>query len=79
LLVEHPSGRYAVRDRDPGLARDADGGFTLRLQHREPPQGAGANWLPVPARPFQVVARLYWPHDELLDGRYRPPAIERIG
>jgi hypothetical protein len=78
LLVEHPSGRYAVRDRDPGLVRDADGGFTLRLQHGEPAGGAGANWLPVPARPFQVVARLYWPEAELLDGRYRPPAIERI-
>ena len=78
LLVEHPSGRYAVRDRDPGLQRDAAGGFVLQLQHREPADGANANWLPVPARPFQVVARLYWPQPELLDGRYRPPGIEQV-
>ena len=78
LLVEHPSGRYAVRDRDPGLRRDAAGGFTLRLQHEAPTDGATAHWLPVPRRPFQVVARLYWPQRELLDGRYRPPPIERV-
>jgi hypothetical protein len=37
LLVEHPSGRYAVRDRDPGLKFSADGSLTLSLQH-EPVQ-----------------------------------------
>ena len=78
LLVEHPSGRYAVRDRDPGLQRDGGGRFVLQLRHREPGGGAHANWLPVPARPFQVVARLYWPEQALLDGSYRPPAIERV-
>ncbi|HSW03559.1 DUF1254 domain-containing protein [Aquabacterium sp.] len=77
-LVAHSSGRYAVRDRDPGLQRELDGGFTLQLQHDAPAGGANANWLPVPARPFQVVARLYWPCAELLDGRYRPPPIERL-
>jgi hypothetical protein len=77
LLVEHPSGRYAVRDR--GLQTDANGGFTLHLAHREPdaPLPAASAWLPVPARPFQLVARLYWPREELLDGRWRPPPVRR--
>jgi len=79
LLVEHPSGRYALRDRDPGLQRGADGSLTLLLQHEAPAAAADrANWLPVPRQPFQVVARLYWPKPELLDGRYRPPAIKAV-
>jgi hypothetical protein len=79
LLVEHPSGRYAVRDRDPGLQRGADGSLTLRLQFESPGAAHEANWLPVPQRPFQVVARLYWPHQELLDKRYQPPPIRVVG
>jgi len=75
LLVEHASGRYAVRDRDPALQRGADGSLTLRLQHESPGAGHEANWLPVPQRAFQVVARLYWPHRDLLEKRYRPPPI----
>ena len=78
LLVDHDSGRYAVRDRDPGLERAADGSITLHLQH-EPAQGVpAAHWLPVPRRPFQLVARLYWPRERLLDGRWRPPGVQRL-
>jgi len=79
LLVEHESGRYAVRDRDAGLQLGADGSLTLVLQHDAVSDGSTANWLPVPRRPFQLVARLYWPRDELLDGRYRPPAVWVVG
>ena len=78
LLVEHPSGRYAVRDRDPGLQRGADASLTLWLQHESPGSAHAANWLPVPQRPFQVVARLYWPHQDLLDKRYQPPPIRIV-
>ena len=75
LLVEHPSGRHAVRDRDPGLRFDDDGSLTLVLQHHPVEGEAAANWLPVPRQPFQLVARLYWPRAELLDRRWRPPAV----
>jgi len=75
LLVEHPSGRYAVRDRDPGLQRDEGGSLTLILQHASPGKAREANWLPVPRQPFQVVARLYWPKQELLARTYLPPGI----
>lgn len=79
LLVDHASGRYATRDRDPGLQFGADGSLTLVLQHEPVSDGPAANWLPVPRRPFQLVARLYWPRAELLDGRYRPPPVRASG
>jgi hypothetical protein len=74
LLVEHPSGRYSVRDRDPGLRFEADGGLSILLQNQPPDDGA-ANWLPVPRQPFQLVARLYWPQADLLMRRWLPPPV----
>lgn len=78
LLVKHPSGRYKLGDRDAGMVRGADGSLTLHLQHDSPGEAREANWLPVPKQPFQIVARLYWPHEELLTGAYLPPGITKL-
>jgi hypothetical protein len=37
--------------------------------------GGDANWLPAPKGPFSVILRVYWPKQELIDGRWNPPAI----
>lgn len=75
LLVAHPSGRYKRGDRDRDMVRGENGALTLYLQHQPPTPEHEANWLPVPDRPFQVVARLYWPDPALLERRYRPPGF----
>jgi hypothetical protein len=75
LLVKHPSGRYKLGDRDRNMVKDKDGSLTLYVQHESPGSTHEANWLPVPNGPFQVVGRLYWPDQELLDKRYLPPAL----
>jgi hypothetical protein len=72
LLSPHPSGRYKLGDRDK-MAWGADGSLTLYVQNEQPE--VASNWLPVPPGPFQVVGRLYWPEAELLDHRYKPPAL----
>jgi hypothetical protein len=77
LLAPHPSGRYKRGDRDRDMVRGADGSLTLYLQHEAPAAELMANWLPVPLRPFQVVARLYWPAEEVLTLAYKPPPIQR--
>ncbi|MDB5968030.1 MAG: hypothetical protein JWQ90_480 [Hydrocarboniphaga sp.] len=79
LLVKHPSGRYKIGDRDRDLVYAADGSLTLYVQHDSPGAEHQANWLPAPAMPFQIVARLYWPEAELLDGRYQPPGLCKAG
>jgi len=78
LLSAHPSGRYKLGDRDREMVRGPDGSLTLYLQHQAPANAPQANWLPVPQAPFQVVGRLYWPEAELLDRRYRPPALQPV-
>lgn len=68
-LVDNPTGRYAVGDRDLGR-----GAVTIRLQH-DPPKGDTAAWLPAPHGAFTVALRLYVPGRAALDGRWRPPGI----
>ncbi|MGE0742496.1 MAG: DUF1254 domain-containing protein [Hyphomonadaceae bacterium] len=77
LLAPHSSGRYKRGDRDRDMVRDADGSLTLYLQHDAPAPELMANWLPIPRKGFQVVARLYWPTQDVLTLAYKPPPIVR--
>ena len=76
-LVANPLHRYAIGDRTPGLTRDDDGVLAIFLQHDEPAEGT-SNWLPVPAGPFHLMMRLYWPQQRVLEGRWMPPPVERL-
>jgi hypothetical protein len=79
-LVANPIDRYSVGDRTRGLVYDDDGGLTITMSATRPTdEKAAANWLPAPTGRFRPILRLYLPGDEVLDGRYGIPAIERIG
>ncbi len=79
-LVRNPVERYSVGDRTPGLVYDDDGGLTITMSAARPTDPtAAANWLPAPAGAFRPILRLYQPGDDVLDGTWTPPAIERIG
>jgi hypothetical protein len=72
--------RYAIGDRTKGLVRNADGSLDLWVGRQDPGGARRANWLPAPARgPFALVLRAYLPQADLLDGRYRLPAITPTG
>ncbi|TCU81354.1 hypothetical protein EDF48_1221, partial [Curtobacterium sp. PhB191] len=76
FLVANPINRYSIGDRTPDVAQDADGALTITIAH-QPPDSPDANWLPSPAGRFRPVLRMYEPGDEVLDGRWTPPAIVR--
>ena len=74
LMYANPLKRYLVNSPMlPGLARDADGGLTLHVQHASPGAGKESNWLPAPGGPFFMVLRLYLPKKEALDGTWKRP------
>jgi hypothetical protein len=77
-LVGNEQDRFALSDRDP-LKRNADGSITLYLQADSPGKDKESNWLPVPREEFNVLLRLYWPRQSVLDGEWAPPPIERVG
>ena len=79
FLVANPINRYAVGS-ETGLVADADGSLTIQLRNTAPPpQSPQANWLPVPAGPFSLTLRMYWPQGPVLNGYYVIPAVEAAG
>ena len=78
FFVDNPIRRYAIGDRTRGLAKNADGSIDVYLQHSSPGPATESNWLPAPAGRFKLVLRGYQPRVELLDGRFRIPAVQRI-
>jgi hypothetical protein len=72
-LVDNPVERYSIGDWN-GLVLETDGALTIRIQHPDP--GAGVpNWLPAPPGAFNLLLRLCWPQQEVLDRRWTPPAL----
>jgi len=35
------------------------------------------NWLPAPDGPFALALRIYWPGQDVLDGKWQPSAIKK--
>jgi hypothetical protein len=77
LLVKNPIGRYAIGDRDK-LTFGDDGSLTIYIQGQSPGKDKESNWLPAPADSFNLFMRLYWPKKEILDGKWKPPGVERV-
>ena len=78
FLVDNPIDRYAVGDRTPGLARNADGSLDVYVGNT-PPAGHESNWLPAPATPFTLAMRVYLPTAAVLDETWQPPTILKEG
>ncbi|MGI5472854.1 DUF1254 domain-containing protein [Streptomyces sp. CA-132043] len=76
FLVENAIDRYAIGDRTPGLAHGDDGSLDILVQHHEPAEGT-SNWLPAPPGDFELTLRFYQPRQEMLQGRYVLPPIQR--
>lgn len=78
FFTDNPLGRYAIGDRTAGLKWNDDGSLDLWIGHERPAHDRESNWLPAPAGPFALFMRGYLPKPELLDGRYRLPAVEEV-
>ena len=78
-LVPNPIDRYSIGDRTPGLRREPDGSFTLRVSHSPPTDGDTRTWLPAPPGAFRPLMRLYQPRSEIVHGSYTLPPVVRFG
>jgi hypothetical protein len=76
FFTENPISRFAIGDRTPGLAWNADGSLDIWVGSDDPGPGRRSNWLPAPPGPYYLILRAYLPRPELLDGRYVPPEPE---
>lgn len=78
FFVKNPIGRYAIGDRDK-LEYNEDGSLDLYIQHQSPGADRESNWLPAPGGAFNLIMRLYWPQQPILDGTWVPPRVTRVG
>jgi hypothetical protein len=79
LLTKNPINRYLINSPMLSqLKKNADGGFTIYVQHESPGKAKEANWLPAPSGKFMMVLRLYWPKEEALNGTWGTPPLMKI-
>jgi hypothetical protein len=77
-LVPNKLNRYALGDRS-GMKYEKDGSLTIYLQNTSPGPDKESNWLPTPQTgKFKVALRLYVPQQQVVDGRWIPPAIQKV-
>jgi hypothetical protein len=74
FFVENPLNRYTLSQRSK-FNLNPDGSVDLYLQHEPPVDNLQANWLPAPEGNFNLILRMYWPKEAVLDGSWEPPAV----
>lgn len=78
FLVPNEQEIYAVSSTGSGnLVYQQDGSIDIVFS-QEDPQDPNVNWIPVPDGAFRVYLRVYDPQDEVLDGSWVVPGIERL-
>jgi hypothetical protein len=79
-LVVNDANRWAIRENMKGLKFDGDGGLRVYIQSERPSEDKVSNWLPAPKTGnFNLTMRNYMPSDEIIEQRYDPPALIRVG
>ncbi|SDD71317.1 Uncharacterized conserved protein [Cupriavidus sp. YR651] len=76
-FVSNPLQRYTIGSRDR-LRYNRDGSLDIYIQYDRPAPDQIANWLPAPPEAFSLMLRAYWPDQVLLDGKWTPPAVQRV-
>lgn len=77
FFVENPLNRYKIGQLD-SLKYNADGSLDIFIQATSPGAEKETNWLPAPAAGFNLIMRLYWPRQEILDGTWLPVGVKRV-
>ena len=76
-FVPNAMNRYAARGGE--LKTNPDGSVDVYLQADSPGKDREANWLPAPKDgPFNLLLRMYWPKQPVVDGTYAPPGVQLV-
>ena len=74
----NPLKRYSLGTKNKNLVYNADGSLTLYAGANSPGHDKENNWLPAPDGTFSLYIRAYWPENDILDGTWTPPIIEKV-
>jgi hypothetical protein len=76
-FVANPANRFNIDSHDE-LTTNPDGSLDLYIQSVDPGKDKESNWLPAPKGPFTVILRIYWPKDNVVNGRWNAPGIKQV-
>ena len=77
-VVPNPIDRFNLNTYSP-LTYAADGSLTLAIGPESPGDVDDANWLPTAkGKPFSLTFRSYVPQQDVIDGRWVPPALQPV-
>jgi hypothetical protein len=77
LFEPNALNRFSLGTKSKSLKPNNDGSLTLYVQNASPGSDKETNWLPAPQDEFSLYIRCYWPRQAVLDGTWKPPAVER--
>jgi hypothetical protein len=75
-FIQNPINTYAIGHGAP-FTYNADGSLDIYIQNVSPGKDKENNWLPAPAGDFNVMMRLYWPKESMINGTWIPPVITK--
>jgi hypothetical protein len=78
LFNPNPLKAYSLGTKNKNLVLNADGSLTLYAGGKSPGKDKENNWLPAPDGTFSLFMRAYWGEKAILDGTWKPPAIEKL-
>ena len=78
LFEPNALNRYSLGTKSKSLKYNPDGSLTLYFQNKSPGADKESNWVPAPADEFSLYIRAYWPKAEILEGKWTPPAVEKV-
>jgi hypothetical protein len=79
LFEPNRLNRFSLGTKSKSMKTNADGSLTLYFQNETPGVDKETNWVPTPPDDFSLYIRAYWPKDEVLDGSWRAPTVQRAG
>jgi hypothetical protein len=77
FFIHNPIDRYAIGGRYD-LTVNGDGSIDIWIQHDSPGTERESNWLPSLGATFNVILRIYFPKQQVLDGTWTPPPVQRL-
>jgi len=75
FFVDNELNRYTVGDRS-NLVMNPDGSLDIYIQFDNPGGDKESNWLPSPQGNFNMVLRVYYPGEEILNGTWQTPPVK---
>jgi hypothetical protein len=80
FLVQNQIDRYAIGSYN-GLQLNNDSSLTLYIQKNNPGNDKESNWLPtseIDGSSFNLMMRIYWPGDSVLNNQWEIPAVVKV-